>query len=86
MRNAERKMAYKMYKTLGVLIVRSAPSDLEEYTDLFRMAWDDVAMRWDLRYKVLPNGLLLRSPDGKPMVIYDNRLLRLNSELKIEGK
>jgi len=81
-----RKMTGRGYKTLGVLIVRSAPSDLEEYTDFFRTTWDDLGMRWDLKFRVLPNGLLVRAPDGRPRVIYDNKLVELDAELNIEEK
>ena len=79
-------MASRVYKPIGVLIVRNAPSDLEEYTDLFHLTWDGIAMRSDLRLGVLPNGLLLRSPQNMGMVVYKNRLLELDPGLNVDLK
>ncbi len=79
-------MPGKVYKPVGLLIVRNAPSDLEEYTDLFRIRWDCITLRYDLNGGVLPNGLLLRTPDNLGMVVYQNRLVELDRGLNFEQK
>lgn len=72
----------KYYRPIGVLFVSGAPRNLQEYMDLRKIVWDPLQLRYDLKYGVLPSGLILREAE-RVMVVLEKRIHALDSAMRV---
>lgn len=72
----------KYYRSIGVLFVPCAPKDLQEYTDLRKIVWGPLQLRYDLKNGVLPSGLILRESE-RVMVVLEKRIHALDPAMRI---
>jgi len=72
----------KYYRSIGVLFVSGAPRDLQEYMDLRKIVWDPLQLRYDLKYGVLPSGLVLREAE-RVMVVLEKRIHALDAAMRV---
>ena len=57
--------------------------DPQEYTDFWNMQWYRIELESDLKFGVLPEGLLIRCPGGEVRVVRNSKLVPLNGQLEV---
>ena len=72
-----------IYRCLGFLYRKQRAVYPEDYFDFENKTWEFKELQQDLRFGVLPPGMLLRSPGGQVYVILNAKLVPLDAALKV---
>ena len=75
-------MPDKTYKCVGFLYGKYQSVYPEDYFDFLNKTWALIELKQDLRFGVLPSGMLLRSPGGQVYVVLNCQLVPLDAALK----
>ena len=76
-------MTELIYKCLGFLYGKHQSVYPEDYFDFLNKTWLLIELQSDLRFGVLPSGMLIRSPGGQIYVVLNAKLVPLDSALKV---
>jgi len=71
---------YQTIHAIGFLFPFNKPVDVADYFDFVNLKWAKEDLFWDLKFRNLPNGLLLRFPNGTVKLVYGNKLCPLDPD------
>ena len=71
------------YKCIGFLFGNFRTVDPEDYLDFRHKTWQRIELVSDLRFGVLPPGILLRSPTGQPYIVLNSKMCPLDETFKV---
>jgi hypothetical protein len=73
----------KLYTCLGFLFTGNTHVDPLEYFDFCHTTWYLLDLKSDLKFGVLPSGLLIRCPGGEVRIILDSKMYPLDAQLQM---
>jgi len=73
----------KLYTSPGFLRIEGSMVDDQEYLDFRHMTWYQLDLKSDLKFGVLPSGLLIRCPNGEVRVVVDSKLCPMDEKLQV---
>jgi len=73
----------KLYTSPGFLRIEGSVVDDQEYLDFRHTTWYLLDLKSDLKFGVLPSGLLIRCPNGEVRVVVDSKLFPLDEKLEV---
>jgi hypothetical protein len=74
----------KLYTCPGFLLIEGSVVDVQEYLDFRHTTWYQLDLKSDLKFGVLPSGLLIRCPNGEVRVVVDSNLCPLDEKVQME--
>ena len=77
-------MTELIYKCLGFLYGKYQSVYPEDYFDFKNKSWALIELKQDLRFGVLPSGMLILSPGGQIYVVLNTKLVGLETALKAD--
>ena len=76
-------MSDKTYKGMGFLYGKYQSVHPEDYFDFLNKTWPLIELQNDLRFGVLPSGMLIRTPDGQIRVVLNAKLFPVDENFTI---
>ena len=77
-------MPDKTYKCVGFLYGKYQSVYPEDYFDFLNKSWLLIELQSDLRFDILPSGMLIRSPGGQIYVVLNTKLVGLETAFKAD--